>query len=167
MREAFSQRIDAINEWTGKIVGWLFIPFTLLVVSDVFTRYVLRNPWYYIDVNIQIMGVIVVMGAGYCLLHNGHVSMDVLVIRFSPRKKAILNMVLFPVFFSVIGALLWKVGEGAWNSVRVLEDYTSALALPIYPFKIIMVVGIFLLLVQGIANFIRDFMIVTRSKAGD
>lgn len=152
--------IDRINEWVGKAVAWLFIPFTFLVVVDVFTRYVLRQPWFYIDVNIQLMGILALLGAGYLLLHEGHIGVDVLVIRLSPKHRAMLDLVLFPVFIGCIGVLLWRTGIAAWDSWMWLERSTSALEPPLYPFKTIMVIGIFLILLQGVAQFIRNIRIL-------
>jgi TRAP-type mannitol/chloroaromatic compound transport system permease small subunit len=162
MLEAFCRLIDAINEWTGRIVAWLFVPFTLLVAADVFTRYVLRNPWFYIDVNIQIMGTLIVLGGGYTLLHGSHIGVDTLVSRFSPRNRAIMDLILFPIFAGSIGALLWKTGVAAWDSWVWLERYSfSALLPPIYPYKTIIVLGVLLVLLQGTVKFIRDLMFVS------
>ena len=54
--------IDAMNRRAGETVMWLFLPFTLLVAIDVFQRRVLNSPWYYFDINIQLMSAIAVIG---------------------------------------------------------------------------------------------------------
>jgi TRAP-type mannitol/chloroaromatic compound transport system permease small subunit len=162
--EAFCCLIDKVNEWSGRIVALLFVPFSILVVVDVFTRYVLNNAWYYIDVNIQIMGLLIAVGVGYCLLHRGHIGVDILVQHFSLKKRAVLNLILTPLFFIGVGALVWKLGENAIKSVLILENYTSALGPPIYPFKVFMTLGFFLLLLQGLANTLRDLRIVFFNK---
>jgi TRAP-type mannitol/chloroaromatic compound transport system permease small subunit len=162
---AFCHIIDAINERTGRIVAWLFIPFTLLVVADVFTRYVLRNPWFYIDVNIQIMGTLIVLGGGYCLLHQSHIGVDTVVSRLSPRTRTIIDLLLFPIFVGSIGALLWKTGVAAWDAWVWLERYSfSALLPPIYPYKTVIVLGVLLVLLQGTVKFIRDLLFVIHYK---
>jgi TRAP-type mannitol/chloroaromatic compound transport system permease small subunit len=159
--DTFCRLIDAINERTGRIVAWLFIPFTLLVVADVFTRYVLRNPWFYIDVNIQIMGTLIMLGGGYCLLHQSHIGVDTLVSRLSPRKRAIIDLVLFPIFIGSIGALLWKTGIAAWDAWVWKERYSFSALLPIiYPYKTVIVLGVLLVLLQGTVKFIHDLMFI-------
>jgi len=160
----FCRCIDVVNEWVGKTVAWLFIPFALLVVVDVFTRYVLRQPWFYIDINIQIMCALVLLAGGYLFLHKGHIGVDVLVIRLSPRYRAMLDLILFPVLVCSIGALLWRTGIAAWDSWAFLESYTSAFEPPIYPLKTVIVLGVLLVLLQGTAKFIRDFAIVFKGK---
>jgi TRAP-type mannitol/chloroaromatic compound transport system permease small subunit len=134
---------------------------------DVFTRYVLNNAWYYIDIHIQIMGLLIAMGVGYCLLHGGHIGVDILVQNFSTKKRAALNLILAPLFFIGVGALVWKIGDNALKSVLMLENYTSALGPPIYPFKVFMTLGFSLLFLQGLANAIRDFRIVFSHKDHD
>jgi TRAP-type mannitol/chloroaromatic compound transport system permease small subunit len=157
----FCRFIDALNERTGKIVAWLFIPFTLLVVADVFTRYVLRNPWFYIDVNIQIMGTLIMLGGGYCLLHQSHIGVDTIVSQLSLRNRAIIDLILFPIFVGCIGALLWKTGIAAVDAWIWKERYSfSALLPPIYPYKTVIVLGVFLVLLQGTVKFIRDLLFV-------
>jgi len=157
MVKSFCRLIDSLNEWVGKISGWLIIPLILLVVFDVTLRYVFNRPtvWAW-DINIQLLGALVVLGGGYALLHGAHIGVDALVMRFSPRGRAIVDLFTSGFFFFGIGVLLWKAFGDALFSVQIKELYTSVFAPPIYPFKILMVVGILLLLLQGVVKFIRD-----------
>lgn len=161
MVRVLRRSVDALNEWTGKVAAWLIIPLTLIVVLDVILRYVFNKPtiWAW-DVNVQLLGALVILGAGYCLLHNAHVGVDVLVLRFSPRKRAIIDLITGLFFVFAIGVLLWKTASAAWASLQIREAYSSYWEPPIYPFKMLMVVGILLLLLQGIAKFIRDLGVV-------
>ena len=167
MAERLCRFIDTVSEWTGKITALLFIPFMLLVVTDVFTRYVLNKPWFYMDINIQLMGAIVVMGAAYCHLHGGHVGVDILVQHFSPRKRAILDAIISVFFFFGFGLLLWKLVGAASDSVRLLEHYTSTFLPPIYPYKVLMAVGVSLFLLQGVSQLIRNLTIAIYPSNGD
>ncbi|MFC2067259.1 TRAP transporter small permease subunit [Chloroflexota bacterium] len=164
MIQNFCRIVDAVNERTGSIVALLFLPFTFLVVTDVFTRYILNKPWFYLDINVQIMGCIVLMGAGYTHLHDGHVGVDILVNRLSERNRAIFDLIISPLFLFTIGTLLWKLSQYAYKSVSILEEYTSAFAPPIYPYKIMMALGIALLMLQGIVKYIRKLTYVINTK---
>ncbi|MBI5967453.1 MAG: TRAP transporter small permease subunit [Deltaproteobacteria bacterium] len=163
--KSFCRSIDFLNEWVGKISGWLIIPLTLLVIYDVTLRYVFNRPtvWAW-DINIQLLGALVVLGGGYTLLHGGHIGVDVLVVQLSSRRRAMVDLITSLFFFFSIGVLLWKaVGEASF-SVQIRELYTSVFAPPIYPFKILMVVGILLLLLQGMVKFIRDLITVASTE---
>jgi TRAP-type mannitol/chloroaromatic compound transport system permease small subunit len=168
MGKSFCRRIDSLNEWVGKISGWLIIPLILLVVYDVTLRYVFNRPtvWAW-DINIQLLGALVVLGGGYALRNGAHIGVDVLVNQLSPRKRAIVDLITSVFFFFGVGVLMWKAIGDAWFSVQIRELYTSVFAPPIYPFKILMVGGILLLLLQGVVKFIQDLSTVTSNEMKD
>jgi len=60
--------------------------------------------------------------------------------------------------------LVWKVGVSAWNSVQVKEVYNTIFEPPLYPLRVVIVIGVFLLLIQGVVKFIRDLSIVVYSR---
>jgi len=165
MVKSFCRRIDSLNEWVGKFSGWLIIPLILLVVYDVTLRYVFNRPtvWAW-DINIQLLGALVVLGGGYAFLHGAHIGVDALVIHLSARGRAIVDLITSAFFFFGIGILMWKAVVDAWFSLQIRELYTSVFSPPIYPFKILMVGGILLLLLQGVAKFIRDLITVTSTE---
>jgi len=87
--------IDAINDWMGRIAGWLLVPLSFLVLFDVILRYVLNMPTIWVwDVGVQIQAAIVVLGGGYALLHKGHVSVDIFISKLSTRKRALLDAIM-------------------------------------------------------------------------
>jgi TRAP-type mannitol/chloroaromatic compound transport system permease small subunit len=167
MLKKFACVVNGMNKWMGELVMWLFIPFTLLVAIDVFQRRVLNHPWYYVDITVQLMSALIVLGAGYCLLYNGHTGMDILVQRFSGRTQGIIRMVLFIFFVVCMAPLLWGVTFDTWEAIKVREAQTTALGLPIYPLKIAIFVGVLLFFLQGIAKFIEDLLFVCGKSGGE
>lgn len=149
--------VDITNEWSGRVFGWLLIPLTIVVVSEVIMRYVFNRPiigaW---DVSVILQGAIVVFGGGYTLLHKGHVSVDILVSKLPPRKRALIDCIVGALVVIAIALLLWKVGANAWFSLSSQEHYTSAWGPPIYPLKTAMVIGIGIMLLQAITGWIRN-----------
>ncbi len=163
--EAFCRVVDAINTWVAEVVHWLILPLVIVVMSEVVLRYFFNRPtiWAW-DISVQLMALLVALGAGYTLLQGMHVRVDVVVSRFSPRVNGIIDLVTATLFFLGIGLLIWWFGEEAWRSLAVREPYESLWAPPIYPVKILVFVGICLLLLQGLAKFIRDLVIVTHPR---
>ena len=154
--------IDWLNDWVGKAAGWLIMPLTAFVVYDVVLRYVFNKPtlWAF-DINIQLLGALVILSGGYTLLHDGHVGVDAIVINFSPKKRALIDIITSLFFFFGIVVLMSQAFDEAWISVETKECYTSTFAPPIYPFKVIMAMGIFLLFLQGAAKLVRDIIKLT------
>jgi len=159
MIKDFCHIIDTINEWVGKCAMWLFIPIAGIVTLDVILRYIFNHPliWSW-DITIQLLCALVILSGGWTHLKEGHVRVDVFWARLSSKKKAILNLMVFPLFFVGIGVLLWQSSTAALYSIQTKERYSSYIAPPIYPLKIIIVLGIFLLLLQGIVNSIRNLI---------
>src|SRR4030042_1971010 len=112
----------------------------------------------------QLSGARVVLGGGYALLQDAHIGVDALVIHLSARGRAIVDLITSAFFFFGIGVLLWKAALDAWFSLEIREVYSSVFSPPIYPFTILMVIGILLLLLQGVAKFIRDLITLTSTE---
>jgi len=92
--------IDAINEWMGaKLVKWLTVILMLVVTGEVFMRFVLNRPTTQGPmIAIWTGAVLYTLSWGYIHLHKGHVRVDIVYGRFSPRAKAIFDVICAIVF---------------------------------------------------------------------
>lgn len=160
--------IDAISEWSGKLVSWLVLVLTMVLGYEIVMRYVFNAPtkWSF-DISYMIGGSYFILGEAYTLLKKKHVRIDIFYSRFSPRKKALVDILFYLLFFFPLwGGLLyvlipyvslsWELGE------RSMQGYWMPV---IYPFKTVMPVAIFLFLLQGIAEFIRCVMALGKGGA--
>lgn len=150
--------IDSTSEWAGKLFSFLVVPGFVIIVYGVIMRYGFNNPLTWgLELTIYLCAATYLVGGAYVHLHNGHVRMDVLYMRWSPRLKAIMDLVMFPVFFLSVGVLGWAGAE--WTIKALVEGATSgSIWNPIiWPVRLLIPLGCFLLLLQGLAKFIRDF----------
>lgn len=167
MWRAFTQTIDNINNWVGKIFGWLLIPISVISLYEVISRYIFDNPTMWAgEINSHLLGVMTFLLGGYVLLRGSHVSVDIFPRMLSTKQKNVLELVLGVLFFVVFGLALWAFGSAAWGSIEMRERSNSILASPLFPSWIIAVIGIVLLFVQGIANFVRILCLLIRAKQG-
>ena len=167
MFDHFCSGVDILNEWVGRIVCWFLLPLTFLVTLEVILRYIFNRPTIWIwDVNVQLLGVLIIFGGGYAFVHNAHIGVDVIVARLSPRKKAIIDLITYTLFLFSVALILREIGAAAWISVQTSERYNSVLMPPIYPFKVLVVLGIFFFYLQGIAMFLRSVMAVIFELTG-
>ncbi|HEY50024.1 MAG TPA: TRAP transporter small permease subunit [Dehalococcoidia bacterium] len=151
--------IDWINDQAGKIVSFLVVFMVGVMVYEVIARYVFDSPtaWAYETVTF-LLATYSILGGAYVLRHQGHVNMDILYSRLSLRRRAILDLVTSALFFLLCAVLMWKGIDWAMRSIRLAETTTSTFAAPVYPIKAMIPLGTFLLLIQGLAKFIRDLM---------
>lgn len=163
----FLHTIDQISEWSGKIFAYLLLITMLIIGFEVVMR-LLGNPqiWAF-DVTLFCAGATYVVGGAYTLLHNRHVKMDVLYVRLPPRVQSLLDCITWPGFIVFCGILLWIGGMRAWESTLVREFFFSAFEPPVWPFRWMIPLGGFLILLAGLAKFIRDFHVAVRGKRLD
>ena len=156
----FIRASDSINEWVGKTTSYLVLVMTAIIIYEIFARYLLNRPTIWVhEASSFIFGVSIMLGGGYTLHYRTHVNVDILYNRFSPRGKAILDLISSVLFFSFALVLVWVGGEFAWNSLKALETSSTTWGPPIYPIKFTIPIGGALLLLQGLSRFIRDLSV--------
>jgi TRAP-type mannitol/chloroaromatic compound transport system permease small subunit len=78
--------------------------------------------------------------------------------RLSTRARAIVDICTFVLFLLFCGMMLVYGGSLAWESLSIWERSNSAWGVPLYPAKMMIPIGAFLLLLQGFAKLIRDIL---------
>jgi len=150
-------RVDGISTWVGKAFAWLIVVLMLLVVAEVFKRYILNMPTAWIfDASNMLYGTLFMMGGAYALAHDGHVRGDFIYGRMQPRTQAWLDLLLYVLFFLPgIGALTWSGWTYFGDSLRIHETTFNATPLPVYPFKAIIPLAGAMVMMQGLAEILR------------
>ena len=154
--------IDNLNDWIGKALSLSILLMFFLVLVEVIRRYFFNSPTVWGNELTQLLfGTYVILSGGYILRHNGHVNVDIFYSRLSIKTKALMDIFTSILFFLFCGMLLMYGGQLAWESLTTWERSRSAWNPPLYPFKLMIPLGAFLLLLQGIAKLIRDILILT------
>src|SRR5258705_11363784 len=159
--------VDKLSTWAGQAFSWLILSLTLLISWEVFSRYVLNHPhpWAF-DVMIMMYGTLFMMAGAYTLAKNGHVRGDVLYGFFPPRLQAWLDLILYISFFVPgVVALCWAGYIYAGESWAINEHSNITSEGPaIYPFKTIIPIAGFFILVQGIVEIIRCILCIKQGE---
>ena len=157
--------VDNINDWVGKVLSFGVLFMFALVLIEVIRRYFFNSPTVWGNELTQLtFGVYVVLCGGYILRWGGHVNVDILYGRFSARGKAIVDIITFVLFLVFCGMMLAYGGSLAWESLSRFEHSQSAWNPPLYPVKLMIPSGAFLLLLQGIAKLVRDIVTVVTGE---
>jgi len=151
--------IDAISEWTGKLSSFLIAILTLIICYDITVRYVFSSPtaWGY-DVTYMIYGVYAMLGMAYCEKMKGHVRMDLIYSTLSERGKAWMDAICYLIlFFPALIIITYKCGDHSIWALLAGERSSGSVWRPyLGPFKLLITFGFLLLIVQGIAGFLRS-----------
>ncbi|MBZ0139562.1 MAG: TRAP transporter small permease subunit [Pseudorhodoplanes sp.] len=155
--------IDSLSLWVGKCFAWLILVLTLGISYEVLVRYVFRAPttWAF-DFSYINYGALFLMAGAYTLSRNGHVRADVLYRFWQPRRQAIMDLILYIIFFlPAVLAFMYSGYKFAEMSVRFREvSIFSPAGVPVFPLKTLIPVTGALLFIQGFAEIIRCILCI-------
>ena len=149
--------VEWVSEWSGRIVSFLIYGILGTLIFEIFSRYLFNTPtiWAH-EAGSFFFGTYFILGAAYCLLHGGMINVDVICTKLSRRTQAVLNVITFIFFLAVCLTLLIAGGQDAVYSWQVREHSNTTWAPPLYPLRTVIPVGAALLLLEGLAQFIRE-----------
>lgn len=168
--QTIAAKIDACNEWVGRLVSWVVVLLVAVVFIDVVMRYAANTSFVFTqELEWHLFGFIFLMGAGYTLLYDQHVRVDVVYQRLSERGQAWIN-VLGCLFFLFPGAILiiYTSFGFAREAFVFMEGSPDPGGIPFrFIIKSCVPLGFLLLLFQGVSMFIRNLGILLTSPSSD
>ncbi len=153
----FSRLIDALTERIAKAVFWLVLVVVLVSAANAIMRYTIHySSNAFLEIQWYLFGVIFLFSSGYTLLRNEHVRIDLISSKFSKRGQVwidIFGILFFLMPMAVVIMLLsWPVFMHAFESQ---EMSNSAGGLIVWPARLMIPVGFFLLILQAISELIK------------
>lgn len=154
---ALSRAIDAINERIGHLVYWLVLVAVVISAGNAIMRKAFdMSSNAYLEVQWYLFSAIFLLCAGYTLLKNEHIRIDIIVGRFSRRTQTwidIFGTVFF--LFPMVALILYEAWPWYVLSWQSNEVSPSAGGLVLWPARILVPIGFVLLGLQGISELIK------------
>lgn len=152
-----SRAIDWINGYIGRLVPWCVLIAVLVSAGNALVRYIFdtsSNAW--LEIQWYLFSAVFLLCAGYTLLRNEHVRIDVIAGRLSRRTQAWIDIVgsvffLLPMAI-IIGWLSWPLVADSYLRHEMSGDAGGLLR---WPVKILIPIGFTLLTLQGISELIK------------
>ena len=154
---ALSGAIDALTERIGRFVYWLILVVVLISAANAVVRKAFNySSNAYLEIQWYLFSAIFLLGAGYTLMRNEHVRIDIISGRLSARTQNWIDVLgivffLFPMAI-VIGWLSWPL---LLDSYVRGEVSTNAGGLVIWPARLLVPVGFALLILQATSELIK------------
>ena len=150
--------IDQLNKTIGHAFAWCIIVVTFGTCYEEFVRYVLDDPtsWAF-DLSYLMYGGVFYMAGAYTLSRAGHVRADMFYRLWPERNQAMVELVLYILFFfpGILALVVAGWGYGT-ESLRLREvSVNSPAGVPIWPLKMMIPIGAALMSLQGFAEFLR------------
>lgn len=154
--KVFFALIDAFTQKTSKPTSLLVFFMMAVTATEVVARYVFNNPttWAW-PINRQLFGIFILFAGLYTTSKGGHIRIEILYDHFPPKIKYIARLIALAGLICFMGVLVWQGAWMGWNALMVKELSARAFRIPLYPFKLLIPVVAFLILLQGIAFFIK------------
>jgi TRAP-type mannitol/chloroaromatic compound transport system permease small subunit len=151
--------LEAVSIWTGRIVAWFSLFMVVITFLVVLLRYAFDLGWIAMQESVTYMhAALFMIGAAYTLQRNGHVRVDILYQKLSPRGRAWVDLLgtlllLLPVcaFIAWVG---WVYVLASWD---VMEGSREAGGIPaVYLLKTLIIAMPVLVSMQGLAWILRN-----------
>jgi TRAP-type mannitol/chloroaromatic compound transport system permease small subunit len=154
---ALSRAIDALTERVGRFVYWLVLIVVLISATNASVRKLFSvSSNAFLEIQWYLFSVIFLFGAGYTLLHNEHVRIDIISGRLSARAQNWIDVVGIALFLwpmSII--IMWLSWPLFVDSFARNEVSSNAGGLIIWPARLMVPVGFALLLMQSASELIK------------
>ena len=147
----------------GSLWGYSILLVTASVLYEVVARSLFDHPTIWSNETvIYVSAVTYLLGGAYAHQHYRHVRIDLVYDQLGPKARARLDLVTFVFFLLYTGALLWVGSRMAWDSFNQGETTGTPWNPLIWPVKMAIPLAGFLLLLQGVANLLREIGLVEK-----
>jgi len=163
---SLSRLIDALNNRVGHIVYWAILAAVLISAANALVRKIFNTSSNaFLEIQWYLFSAVFLLCAGYALLHNQHVRIDVVVGRFSKRTLAwidVFGTILFLLPMAILILWLsWPVFVRAYVSGEVS---TNAGGLILWPARLLVPIGFLLLVLQGLSELIKRLAFLSGNR---
>lgn len=164
----FVRSVDRLNYGVGRFAMYLlFVLMAVLMWSSISKALFTPSLWT-LEMAQFVMVAYYILGGPYAMQMESHVRMDLFYAKQSPVRRAWWDgFTVFAVLF-YMGVMIWgaaesfgyslglKWGDGILPEIGRLERSPTAWRPYLWPIKLVMLVGFFLMFLQALASFIRD-----------
>ena len=164
---AITRIIDLMNEKIGRAISWLALLMILVQFAVVVMRYIFGLGSIFMQESIVYMhALIFLVAAGYTLLHDDHVRVDIFYSRLTERYKAVVDLIGTLLFLMPSAVfIIWMSQDYISVSWRVRESSADPSGMPyVYLLKTTIFVLAVLLLVQGISELLKSIRQFNETK---
>ena len=154
-----ADRLDSALDLLGQSISWLNLLMAIIIFVIVLLRYWFSMGSVALQESVTYLhATLFMLGISYTLQHNGHVRVDIFYRSFSPRRRALVDLIglvvfLIPTCVLIIGSS-WDYVMASWATGERSEE-SSGIAF-VYGLKTLMIIMPALLMIQGIASGLRQ-----------
>jgi TRAP-type mannitol/chloroaromatic compound transport system permease small subunit len=165
---AFSRGVDGMNAQFGRVADWCILLACAISAGNALSRYGFNfssNAW--LEVQWYLFAAVVMLGASYTLFRNEHVRVDLFYGWMSERGRLYVD--IFGVIVFLLPAMIllaWMTWPFFLDSFLRNEGSASPGGLLRWPAKLLLPLGFFLLILQGLSELIKRLALLAGPVEG-
>jgi TRAP-type mannitol/chloroaromatic compound transport system permease small subunit len=162
MHTRITDKLEWLNIRAGEFVAYWAVISVFVYYYEVIARYVFNSPTNWVHESMFLMyGMQYMLCGAYAYREDQHVRVDVFYTKFSPRGKAIADIVTSVFFFIFILTMAWTGARFALDAINNSEVSFTEWGIQYWPVKLALPIGAVLMALQGLAKLIKDIVFVT------
>ena len=148
--------VDAVNYRIGRVMMYgIFVMMAILLWSSISKTFFLPSLWT-LEIAQFAMVTYYILGGPYSLQMGSNVRMDLFYGEWSVRKKAWFDAFTVLLLLLYLGVLLYGAIASTSYSLQYGERSPTAWRPYLWPIKVTMCIGFFLMLLQAISELLKD-----------
>ncbi len=162
----FSSAVDRLSKTIATLANWLVLASVLISALNAVARYALNlSSNAFLEIQWQLFGAVVLLGAADALRTNNHVRVDLIYGAVSPRVRLWIDIFGLTVFLIPVSAYLsWLSLPQFLMSFASGEASSNAGGLIVWPVKLLLPVGFGLLVLQGLSELLKRILALARAN---
>jgi len=152
-----SRMIDRLSEWVGRWVAWLVLAAVLISAANAITRKAFNySSNAFLEIQWYLFAAVFMLAAGYTLLRQEHVKIDVISARLSKRAQIWIDIIGLCIFLLPFVYMIIKLAMPlVINAIVTGEVSSNAGGLIRWPVFALLPLGMLLLGIQAISELIK------------
>ena len=153
----FVRSVDRVNYLIGRVMMYtIFLLIGVLMWSTISKQAFIIPSFWTLEVAQFILVAYYLLGGAYSIQLGANVRMDLFYATWSDRKKAWVDSFTVLLLIFYLGVMLYGGIDSTAYAIQYSERSPSLWRPLMWPVKVVMNLGIFLMLLQAISELIKD-----------
>jgi len=161
----FTHSIDKLSTVVGKFAMYLvFAMMAILLYESIARLFFNRSQLWAVEMTQFVMAAYYTLGGAYILLIGGHVRMDLIFHRWSPKNQALSDVITFAIAILYMGVLWYGGWKGVTYAIKYKQISMSSWRPSMIPIKVIIQMGLSLMFLQMLSELIKSISVLVGRK---
>jgi TRAP-type mannitol/chloroaromatic compound transport system permease small subunit len=153
---AFVRLVDRLNYGVGRMAMYLLFVLMGILMWSTISKAAFTPSLWTLEMAQFVMVAYFVLGGPYAMQMGSHVRMDLFYAKQSPVRRAWWDAFTVLALIFYLGVMLWGAIDSTIYSLSYNERSPTAWRPYLWPIKVILCIGFFLMLLQALAALLRD-----------